>query len=52
MRDAVIAAENGGRSITLVDRDALIRLLLEHYEDLEAEFKAIVPLRKVWVSVE
>jgi restriction system protein len=38
--------------VTLLDRDAFIRILLEHYETLDPEFKAKVPLRKVWVPAE
>jgi hypothetical protein len=29
-----------------------IRLVLEHYEDLDPECKAQIPLRKVWVPAE
>ena len=34
------------------EEDDFIRLLLEHYEDLEPEYKAQVPLRRVWVPAE
>jgi restriction system protein len=44
-KDAMLEAER----VTLLDRDAFILLLLEHYEALEPEYKAKVPLRKVWV---
>ena len=33
----------------ILDRDEFIKLMLEHYEALEPEFKAQVPLKKVWV---
>lgn len=35
--------------IKAMDRDAFVDLLIEHYEDLEPEFKALIPLRKVYV---
>lgn len=31
---------------------AFIQLLLKHYEELESEFKAQIPLRRVWVPAE
>jgi len=42
-------AGNSHRPVTLLDRDGLIHLLLENYEALDPEYKAQVPLRKVWV---
>ncbi len=48
-RGAEDAARSTGKPVTLLDRDDFIQLLLEHYEDLEPEYKAQVPLRKVWV---
>jgi hypothetical protein len=39
-------------AIALLDRDDYIRLLLEHYQDLEPEYKAQIPLRKVWMPME
>lgn len=38
--------------VTLLNRDDFIRLLLEHREVLDPEFKAKAPLRKVWVPAE
>jgi restriction system protein len=35
--------------ITCLDRDGFLELLVEHYEAMEPEFKAKVPLRKIWV---
>jgi restriction system protein len=51
-RDATIEAERSREPLKLLDRDDLIRLLLEHYEALDPEYKARVPLRKVWVPAE
>ncbi|HEC34577.1 MAG TPA: hypothetical protein ENI37_07665 [Chloroflexi bacterium] len=48
-RDAKLEAERSREPVKLLDRDDFIRLLLEHYEVLDPEFKAKVPLRKVWV---
>lgn len=45
-------AERSREPVTLLDRDGFINLLLENYEALDAEFKAKVPLRKVWLPVE
>jgi restriction system protein len=51
-RDATLAAERSREPLKLLDRDDFIRLLLEHYEALDPEYKARVPLRKVWVPAE
>jgi restriction system protein len=51
-RDAEVEARGAREPVTLLDREDFIRLLLEHYEDLEPEYKAQVPLRKVWVPAE
>lgn len=49
---AVLEAERSRESVTLLDRDDFIRLLIEHYEAIEPEYKARVPLRKVWLPAE
>lgn len=41
-----------GRAVTLLDRDTFIELLIEHYEKLEPEFQAMIPLRKLYIPVE
>jgi len=51
-RDAEVEARGALQPMTLLDRDGFIRLLLEHYEELEPEYRAQVPLRKVWVPAE
>jgi restriction system protein len=51
-RDAEIEARGAREPVTLLDRDDFIRLLLEHYEELESEYKVQVPLRKVWVPAK
>jgi restriction system protein len=51
-RDAEQEAEHSAQPVTLLDRDAFIDLLLEHYPDLDPEFKSKVPLRRIWVPVE
>lgn len=48
-RDALIEAERSRERVTCLDRDDFIRLMLEHYDALESEFKAKVPLRRLWV---
>jgi len=39
------------QNITLIDRQAFVDLLIEHYEKLDPQFKALVPLRKLYVPV-
>lgn len=51
-RDAVLEGERSREPMTLLDRDGFIRLLLEYYEALDPEYKAQVPLRRVWVPAE
>jgi len=46
--DARLEAEHGLVPVTLLNRDGFIRHLLENYEALDPEFKAKVPLRRVW----
>jgi restriction system protein len=41
-------AERSAVPLTLVDGDDLIDLLLEHYERMDAETRALVPLRKIY----
>jgi len=48
-RDAHGEAERSRESISLLDRDAFVNLLLEHYEALDPEYKAKIPLKKLWV---
>ena len=45
------AVSEGGKHphITLMDRDEFIDLLREHYEKLEPEYQAMVPLTKVYI---
>jgi len=38
--------------VSLFDRDAFIELLLENYEALEPEYKAQVPLTRVWIPTK
>jgi len=37
--------------LTLVNAQELVELLTEHYEQLETDYKTLVPLRKVWIPV-
>lgn len=50
--DAELEARGSREPVTLLDRDDFIRLLLEYCEALEPEYKAQIPLRKVWVPTE
>jgi len=47
-----LEGERSREPMTLLDRDGFIRLLLEYYEALDPEYKAQVPLRRVWVPAE
>jgi len=38
-------------NITLIGRESFVELLLEHYEKLEPQYQAMVPLRKVYIPV-
>ncbi len=35
-----------------MDRDRFVALLTEHYEQMEPEYQAMVPLRKVYIPVK
>jgi predicted Mrr-cat superfamily restriction endonuclease len=47
-----LEAERSREPVALLDRDDFIRRMIEHYDVLEPEYKAQVPLRKVWVPAE
>lgn len=49
--DAKIEADKARTTITLLDRDSFIELMLEHYEELDPGFQAKIPLRRLWVPV-
>jgi len=38
--------------ITMFDRDEFIQLMLENYETLEPEFRAMVPLKRIWLPLD
>lgn len=50
--DALREPEKAGPSLVLLDRDEFVALLLENYEALEPEFKAMLPLKKVYIPTE
>jgi restriction system protein len=50
--DAKREAERSREPVSLLNRDDFIRLLCEHYDALESEYKAQVPLRRLWVPAE
>lgn len=41
-----------GQVVTLLDRNDFIELLLDHYPSLEQEYKAMVPLKRVYIPTE
>ncbi|WP_221621766.1 restriction endonuclease [Halocatena pleomorpha] len=48
-KDARDAARTAEQRVTLIDRDAFIDLLIQHYDELEAEYQATVPLKRVYI---
>lgn len=47
--EAQDAARNTEQRVTLIDRDEFIDLLIQHYDDLESEYQATVPLKQVYI---
>jgi len=45
-------ARSRSQNVTLLDRDEFIELLLEHYQELEQEYKAMIPLKRVYIPTE
>jgi len=50
-KEANYEAERATVPVTLVDLDALVLLLTEHYERLDAEARALVPLKRIYWPV-
>ncbi len=50
-KEAQSEPQKTGSALTLVDRDKFVDLLTEHYEKLEPEYQAMVPLRKLYIPV-
>ncbi len=53
-REALYEAERvpSGVSVTTLTRDDFIQLLTDHYERLEPEARAMIPLRKVFIPID
>jgi hypothetical protein len=47
-KDAHYEADRASVPLTLVPLPALRKLLVDHYEDLDAETRALVPLKKLY----
>jgi len=47
--DARTEATHSAKPITLLDREDFVQIMLEYYENLESEYKALVPLKRLWV---
>ncbi|MFT4881923.1 MAG: restriction system protein [Salinirussus sp.] len=43
------AARNAEQRVTLINRHEFIGLLIQHYDDLESEYQATVPLKQVYI---
>lgn len=50
-KEAFYEAERANFPITLIDIDLLVELIIENYESLQPEIKALVPLRKIYWPV-
>lgn len=50
-KEAYYEAERANFQITLIDLDLLVELIIEYYENLDSEVKALVPLRKIYWPV-
>jgi len=50
-KDAEYEAERSNIPLTLIDSDRLVELLLENYEDLDNDTKALIPLIKLYWPV-
>jgi restriction system protein len=46
------AAQSADERIKLLDRDGFIDLLLQHYEDLDSEYQAKVPLKRIYIPTQ
>ncbi len=53
-REALYEAERtpSGRSVTTLNRDEFIELLTQHYQRLEPEAQAMIPLKKIFIPVD
>ena len=51
-RDALAEPEKAGPPLVLMDRDQFIELLTEHYEAMEPEFQAMLPMKRVYIPTE
>lgn len=49
--DAIREVERATHPVATLDRDQFIALLIEYYDKLEPEFKARVPLRRVFIPM-
>lgn len=50
-KEAIYEAERANFSITLIDSDWLVELIVSNYEKLDQETKALVPLRRIYWPV-
>jgi restriction system protein len=48
-RGARNKTQNAEQRVTLIDRSKFIDVLIQHYDDLESEYQAIVPLKQVYI---
>ena len=51
-REAEKEVNRTEKRVTLYDRSEFVDLMKDHYEHIDSEYKALVPLRKVWIPAE
>lgn len=51
-KEAKYEAERATIPVTLLDMDDLVSLLIQHYEDLDSDTRALIPLRRIYWPAE
>jgi len=51
-RDASDEPERRGKPVTLLDLDGFVDVMLEYYDKLENEYRALIPLRRIYIPIE
>jgi len=44
-----VQVKSGEGNVRLLDGDALLDLVMEHYEELDARYRAEIPLKRVYI---
>lgn len=51
-KDAQLEADTSRHSVSLLDREEFIEIMLENYDRLSSTFKAQIPLKQIWLPIE